>query len=386
MKLRHPLRSARIGVAVLAAALCAAPAASAAEKFYATTPENTLISFTSQAPNRILDSEPINGLLANETIVGMDTRPATGQLYALTSTGRILIINRSSGDTKFVAGPLAIVGTTFGFDFNPVADAIRITSDTEQNFRYRLSDGTVFVDGPLAYGAGDAGAGSNPTIGAAAYTNSVFGAAAPATTTLLAIDSARDTLVSVSPPNVGTLTTVGSLGLDATELVHYDIAADQTGYAAFSSPSFTGVRLYSINQTTGTASIAAASPRIGRSGTITSLTAVGQVTDDVKGPAVAVGNYSIDRSLWLSRGVTFTLSCAEDCISVVTLRVGTRVVGTTTVTLEAAGTKVARIALTSFGRRVIAAADGRVATSLTFSNRDFANQRRVQVARFVSID
>jgi len=371
----------------MTASLLALPSsAAAAEAFYATTPGNELIKFTSQAPNRILDREPIQGMLAAESIVGLDVRPATGQLYALTSSGRLLVVDRTSGDTKVIgSAPLALVGTSFGFDFNPQVDRIRIVSNSEQNLRVHPDTGALAgTDTPLAYRAGDAGAGTDPSIGSAAYTLGVFGAAAPATTELYAIDSARDTLVEIDPPNTGTLVTVGPLGVDASEPVQYDIAGNQVGYAAFGSSTFTGTRLYSINEDTGAASAAAASSRIGTSGTITAMTAVGQVADDTKGPAVAIGNYTVRRSIWRTRGLNFTVSCAEDCTSIVTLRIGAVVAGSSTVQLDAAGTKVARITLNAVGSAA-AARLGSLSASLTFQNRDFANQRRSQITRFTSI-
>ena len=387
MKLRSRAPRHLVGTLAVSAALLALPStAAAAERFYAATPENSLISFTSQAPNRILDRETIDGMATGETVIGMDMRPATGQLYALTSTGRILVVNRSSGSTFQIGTPITLVGTSFGFDFNPDVDRIRIVSNAEQNLRVHPETGAVAAtDTPLAYRAGDAGAGSDPSVVGAAYTLSPFGAQAASVipTELYAIDSARDTLVEIDPPNAGTLVTVGALGLDVSETVQYDIAGDQTGYAAFTSSSFEGVRLYSINEDTGAATTTAGSPRIGTSGTITAMTAVGQVSDDRTAPAVAVGNYTVYRSIWLNRGLNFTLSCPEDCNSVVTLRIGSVVAGTATVSISTAGTRTARIRLNAAGR-VAAARPGSLSASLTFVTRDFANQKRTQVTRFTS--
>ena len=44
-----------------------------------------------------------------------------------------------------------LFGGSFGFDFNPMADAIRLTSDGEQNARISPATGLVtFSDPPLA--------------------------------------------------------------------------------------------------------------------------------------------------------------------------------------------------------------------------------------------
>jgi hypothetical protein len=121
----------------------------------------------------------ITGLGAGETILGMDFRPATGQLYALGSTSRIYIINLTTGVATQVGtdGAFTLNGTKFGFDFNPVPDRIRVISNTEQSLRLNPNDGTLTAsDIPLAYEPADPNAGTNPTAGAAAYTNSFAGA------------------------------------------------------------------------------------------------------------------------------------------------------------------------------------------------------------------
>ena len=69
------------------------------------------------------------------------------------------------------------MGTSFGFDFNPAVDRIRIVSNTGQNLRFNPNDGVVNVDGNLNPGT--------PSISAAAYTNNFAGTA---TTSLFAID------------------------------------------------------------------------------------------------------------------------------------------------------------------------------------------------------
>jgi hypothetical protein len=124
----------------------------------------------------------------------------------------------------------ALEGVAFGVDFNPVPDALRITSDADQNLRQPFAnENPTAEDGRLAYAAGDPGAGSNPVVAGSAYTNSVPGAT---TTTLFNIDTARDALVRQDPPNSGTLNTVGPLGIDVSEVLGFDIAANQIAYAS----------------------------------------------------------------------------------------------------------------------------------------------------------
>jgi hypothetical protein len=214
------------------------------------TNANQLVRFDSNNPGGLTIVGTITGLQPGETVLAIDFRPATGQLYALGSNSRIYTLNRNTGAATLVGAlttPLS--GTSFGFDFNPVVDRIRVVSDADQNLRVNPNDGSNVVDGTLAYAAGDPNSGQNPNVVASAYTNNFAGAT---TTTLYNIDSNRDILVTQNPANSGTLQTVGSLGLDTTNIVGFDIdAGDGTAYATFTLSNFTA--FYTINLTTGRA-------------------------------------------------------------------------------------------------------------------------------------
>lgn len=54
--------------------------------FFGVTPTNQIIKYNANASNAPLSSANITGLQPGETILGMDFRPATGELYALGST------------------------------------------------------------------------------------------------------------------------------------------------------------------------------------------------------------------------------------------------------------------------------------------------------------
>jgi hypothetical protein len=194
------------------------------------------VTFSSNDPDEARTVR-LDGLAPGERITGLDVRPATGQLYALGSTSRIYTVSLDRfrataspvGTTAF--SPLAR-GRSFGFDFNPTVDRIRVISQANQNLRLDPNTGAVAgVDGDLAYGEGDAGFGDDPVATGAAYTNNDND---PATgTTLYDIDAERDALVIQNPPNNGTLATVGPLGVRVTDAVGFDIAAsDGTAYAA----------------------------------------------------------------------------------------------------------------------------------------------------------
>lgn len=261
----------RVALAVVGAALAASvlPASASAATFVGVSGDN-LISFSSNRPD-IVRTRAITGLPNSETIVGLDRRPANGQIYGLGISSRIYTISRT-GQARPV-GPAftpAVFGGSFGFDFNPVVDAIRITSDGDLNARVNPGTGAVAgSDTPLAYRAAgalpaDPNFGRAPTVTGSAYTNNRAGAPS---TQLLDIDSGLDVLARQDPPNSGTLNTIGRLGVNATGSVTYDIAPNGTGYATFRRSGRRFTELFAINPSTGRARATgrgAARVRIGR--------------------------------------------------------------------------------------------------------------------------
>jgi hypothetical protein len=223
-----------------------------AATIYGVTSSNQLVRFGATSPGNVTTVGAITGLQSGENVLGIDFRPATGQLYALGSNSRIYTINKRTAAASFV-GTLttALNGTNFGFDFNPVPDRIRIVSDADQNLRANPDNGTNVVDGTLAYAAGDPNAGQNPNVTGAAYTSSFIGTT---TTALYDIDSNLNILVLQNPPNNGTLQTVGSLGVDPTNVVGFDhTAASNIAYATLNVGGSLG--FYNINLTTGAATL-----------------------------------------------------------------------------------------------------------------------------------
>lgn len=241
-------------IGVLGLALFAASSADAANVFGVSS-TNQLVRFDSGSPNNVTTVGPISGLQAGENILGIDFRPSNGQLYALGSTSRIYIINKSTAAAAAVnQTPFspALSGTSFGFDFNPVPDAIRIVSNTGQNLRINPNTGVS------ATSAGDTGLNpGTPSVTAAAYVNNFAGATV---TTLYGIDTALNTLVTVGglngtpSPNGGTVTMVGPLGVDPTDVTGFDFTSGTgTAYAALSTGGVS--QLYTVNLTTGAATL-----------------------------------------------------------------------------------------------------------------------------------
>ena len=181
----HP-RTRRVALAIALAGATAAlmalavPApARAAEAFVGVDTAGQLVTFSSDRvrPRR----RALTGVPSGETILGLDVRPANRQLYALSSVSRLYTIDVGTATATAVGtAPFAppLDGGSFGFDFNPTVDRIRVVSLTRQNLRLNQNDGTATLDGRLAYAPTDAAAAATPIVVGSAYTNPVAGATA----------------------------------------------------------------------------------------------------------------------------------------------------------------------------------------------------------------
>ncbi|MDZ8109740.1 MAG: DUF4394 domain-containing protein [Nostoc sp. DedQUE12a] len=209
------------------------------------TEDNNLVLFDSSNPT---SSTTVSVSGVNGTLLGIDRRPANNLIYGLTNTNSIYTINPFTGVASFVSTLSTSFsgGTISGLDFNPVPDRLRVVGGNDQNFRINVDTGASIVDGTLNPG--------NPNITAVAYTNVDNN---PATgTTLYNIDYISDALFIQNPPNNGTLTLVGSLGIDIISAAGFDIFTDNgvnTAFAALTPASTSGSNLYTINLTTGAA-------------------------------------------------------------------------------------------------------------------------------------
>jgi len=218
---------------------------------YSVDGSNNLIIFDFTKSNASV-SKPITGLQTSETILGIDMRPLTGQLYALGSSSRLYTINMATGTTGAVGtGPFdpVLKGNSFGFDFNPTVDRIRIVSDMGQNLRANPITGVIAaIDAALNPGT--------PAVSAAAYASNFAGTM---TTTLYDIDLSTDKLYKQAPPNDGKLEEVGPLNVDIAANNGFDIGGQSNmAYGLFTVGSTT--KLYLINLTNGTATPVADGP------------------------------------------------------------------------------------------------------------------------------
>ena len=232
--------------AFVALAGCATPGepvgAPRKETLLAVTDGGDLIRFNAGQPQRVLARRPLQGLPAGETLVGMDFRVARGVLYTLSSGGRLYTLDTSTAKLTPVGNGAAVAlsGSVYGVDFNPVADRVRVVSDSGLNLRLHPDTGAVAATDPeLQYAVGDMRAGQRPRIAAAGYT---YNKKNDKLTTNYAIDIAAGMLVTlgskegVEPavsPNTGRLMTVGALGTGALDDASLDISdLDNTAFAA----------------------------------------------------------------------------------------------------------------------------------------------------------
>jgi hypothetical protein len=184
------------------------------------TDDQRLVSFTETKPWRTRNLGKISGLVDDTSVVGIDYRPATGDLYAVGDKGGVYTIGKGARATLRSRVNVALQGTTFGVDFNPVVDRLRIVSDTGQNLRDNvdadndtLTDTTLTSPGPPP--------ATQLGVAGAAYTNND---ADPDTgTTLYDIDAAADQVLIQSPANAGLVVPTGKLKVDAGPTVGFDI-------------------------------------------------------------------------------------------------------------------------------------------------------------------
>jgi hypothetical protein len=265
------IRGAAVAAAALAVSVTATEVASAqgrsdrddrerrdARTLYATTNQNLLLAFDERRPDRLTDVIPLLGLGSGVTLVGIDFRPATGDLYGVGTDSAVYRVNPQTGiavaenigpDGKPIPFTPALMGMKFGVDFNPTVDKIRVTSNVGENLRLNVDEGTLLMkDGNLNPGM--------PQVVGSAYTNSSFRPfiAKPATTTLYALDAATSQVFVQNPPNAGTLTNGQDVGFRVGQDVGFDIVGDEPdikGYVANRRNGARGSTLYRLNPVNG---------------------------------------------------------------------------------------------------------------------------------------
>ncbi|MFZ3492462.1 DUF4394 domain-containing protein [Streptomyces sp. 5.8] len=229
------------------------------------TSDQRLVEFDVDKPGKTSDLGRLSGLSGDMKIVGIDFRVQNEKLYGVGDRGGIYTLSTESARAVKVSQlTVALAGRSFGVDFNPAANRLRVISDTGQNLRHNIDDAaaplTTTADGTL----------TNPTappstalgVTGAAYTNNDLDAVTA--TTLFDLDTMADRASIQSPANAGTLAPTGSLGVDAGPEAGFDIyyspgKSTNSGYAALGSAG--AQRLYGINLLTGAARDLGAFPK-----------------------------------------------------------------------------------------------------------------------------
>jgi hypothetical protein len=251
-------RRAVVGAIVLVLSCFSLPAA--AVRLAAISGPNSLVTFDSATPGTIRNTIVVTGLNGGESLVAIDLRPLNDILYAVTNQQRVVIIDTCSAVAIPVgaAFAVALVGTTFGFDFNPAVDRLRLVTDAEENFRFNPITATNVDGDTVAAGIQlDTTLTVAGTVAAAAYDRNDNDGATP--TTLYVIDAAADELrtqggIDANPsPNLGQIFTVGALNVDADTAAGFEIVGASDAYAMFNVGGSS--RLYRLNLATGGATL-----------------------------------------------------------------------------------------------------------------------------------
>jgi hypothetical protein len=245
--------------------------------FYLVNSRSELLTMNTSTPNFVLARTRLSGMSSKrEHVVGIDVRPSTGELWALSDAAQLYTINAASGAMTAV-GPASVVSldnrAAYGFDFNPTVDLIRVNNSAGQNLRLNPANGQavdfdtntsgIDPDTGLAYVPGDPSADNrDPHVVAAAHSNSPTGGTP---TTLYVIDSQRDVLatqgsVGASPtiPNTGQLFTIGATGVNVPDQVGFDIVTKNgadTALAIFAPGNHGATGIYNVNLATGAMSL-----------------------------------------------------------------------------------------------------------------------------------
>ncbi|WP_341839101.1 DUF4394 domain-containing protein [Chitinophaga caseinilytica] len=220
---------------------------------WALTTDHKLLGFRIEEPGKIITNLAITGIPAGQTLVGLDIRPADGQLYASTHT-RLYKINRETAATTLYSTntyEFKLYSEELGIDFNPVSDYLRIVGNQDENVVIAPEDGhLVRADGVI-----------NPTvltITASAYSNNFKGA----TSTTLYHITTSGTLVKQYEPPTGYVNGIGQLGITNLSVINgFDISGkDNRAYAALTTRADNVTKLYRINLATGEATDIATFP------------------------------------------------------------------------------------------------------------------------------
>ena len=348
--------------------------------------------FAPARPETLGASHPITGLVqAGEAVVGIDSRPATGKVVALTNRNRLYTLDPLSGvasEPRTLQGNNADLSpaTTFGVDFNPVTDRLGVTLNDDRSVNIAAdAPAQVAVDADVSYPPTDPGDGTNPRIVAKGFTNAVAGATSAQQ---YDIDAARSFLVTQDSPT-GTLTSVGTSGLFAagselagstiTDAASLDIVPGlNTQYAALQRTGNAFSELFALNGAGNGQAVlvgrigTAATPLVGSitallptpsgpgpgpgpGGGTTTPPPPGAGTSGIPGvdkvaPIALVVANTLQAKTLRANGLSVLMFCNERCAVSTRLLAGKTVIGSGKGSLTKAGDTRFRFKLTAAGR------------------------------------
>ncbi|MDX5328072.1 MAG: DUF4394 domain-containing protein [Marinobacter sp.] len=241
----------------------------------AVTADNAcLVRFSLSDPSTVV---AVGSLDVAGSVVGLDFRPASGELYALTDMGQLVLVDPMTAETTLVTASIGeLAGARYDIDFNPAANALRLISDARQNFRMgspalvENAQQQALVDGTFGYLQG---------VVATAYTNVNPGQEG----TQMFVISADSRTFFQQNPNVGLLTRIGALfpNAESVDVKGYNVFTTEGGmnehYAVFEVDGNVG--LYGINPETAATTLIKPLPAPEAGGNYMDLV-VNDVTDE----------------------------------------------------------------------------------------------------------
>jgi hypothetical protein len=323
----------------------------------------------------------IVGLGASETVLGIDKRPATGQIFiwtvpagsAANAVVRTYTLDPATGVATLVGSvPGTVPGAVdlkTGFDFQPIVDRIRVVVSNNENFRINPNNAQLSGDDVNLTYSGITGA-----VIEVAYDRNVAPGppgtpAPPGTFTTAYVISRGDSKLGLlgglngsgpGGPNGGTITSVGSLGitLHGSAGAGFDISG-MTGIAYAALTTAAGPGLYTVNLGTGQATLVGMLPPIARVDGLTIMNPETTKPTGLLGAAPLATKRNLTRRTWKVR---YSSDEAVTARSTLTGKVNgyRRTLGKGSASLGGAGIGKIGVTLTSAGRTLLSQMSHRI--------------------------
>lgn len=233
------------------------------------TAQGQLLCLSDRKPEKARVIGTLAGFAGSDSrLIGIDFRPQDGLLYGVGNGGGLYRVD-TAGATLTPVGQLSTLpdpaASSFGVDFNPAANALRIVANTGQNLRQSFANlgsanplAATAVDGILGY---TTSATPGPTalgVVGAAYTNNDL--STNTATSLFVLDVNLGQVALQSPANAGFLVATGKLGVAATgggldiySVLRGNATVAQRALATLAAGADTG--LYDLDLLTGRATL-----------------------------------------------------------------------------------------------------------------------------------